>query len=180
MQHKYRYRVYCNTESAFVVEWSETTPTECPNNAGHSIDSNNIVIVDKLDVFGSEYNYAVSDEESSTTSTSWQEKLDLSINDLPEGEYRLEWSFEWSFSHSECCNANFGVHINWGAIVLSETELSVPTGGTYEDGGFYHQGGFGYVTLTEGNHKVAINFYAGIAERTAYIRRARLELWRES
>ncbi len=121
----YKYRIYCNTEATFVEEWSETIPTECPNNAGHSIDSDNIVIIDKLDVFGSEYNYAVSDVESSTTATSWQEKLDLTANDLPAGKYRIEWSFEWSFSHSSCCNANFGIHINWGAVTLSETELSI-------------------------------------------------------
>ena len=44
----YQYRIWCNTESAWVFTWSNDTPTECPNNAGHSIDTDSITIVDSV------------------------------------------------------------------------------------------------------------------------------------
>jgi len=42
-----RYRLYCETEASEVYVWGDTTPTECPNDAGHTIDSNSIAIVEK-------------------------------------------------------------------------------------------------------------------------------------
>lgn len=37
------YRIHCNTEAADVDTWSSTTPTECPNNAGHEIGEINLM-----------------------------------------------------------------------------------------------------------------------------------------
>jgi hypothetical protein len=39
-----KYRVYCNTEAAYVYVWAETEPTVCPNNNGHSIDTGKTTI----------------------------------------------------------------------------------------------------------------------------------------
>jgi len=35
----YKYRVWCNTESGWQYVWAEEEPTVCPNNTGHTIDS---------------------------------------------------------------------------------------------------------------------------------------------
>lgn len=176
-----KYRLYCETESLWkYTDWLDNPPTECPDNAGHAIIVNSIVIIDTIEsIFGTEYNFAVSDVESTTTATDWQEKTEMSLTDLPEGNYRIEWSFEWSYSFQESAGANFGVHINWGAITIMETEMAVPKNGTYGKGCYYHQGGFGYVNLTAGDHKIAINYHA-VGGKIAYIRKARLEIWRES
>lgn len=40
------YRIYCNTEASYTYTWKETTPTVCPNNNAHSIDTNTISILD--------------------------------------------------------------------------------------------------------------------------------------
>lgn len=40
-----RYKVYCNTESQDVYIWSVSTPTVCPNNNTHSINTNTITII---------------------------------------------------------------------------------------------------------------------------------------
>lgn len=40
-----RYRIYCKTDEKFEFVDSETTPTECPANSGHEIDSDGIVII---------------------------------------------------------------------------------------------------------------------------------------
>lgn len=47
-----KYRVYCQTEAAYVYGWYQTAPTVCPNNNTHTIDLNATVIVDILDSVG--------------------------------------------------------------------------------------------------------------------------------
>lgn len=43
-----KYELYCETESERVFVWNETTPTVCPNNIGHTIDTDSIMIVDRI------------------------------------------------------------------------------------------------------------------------------------
>ncbi len=47
-----KYRIYCITESNYFYTWSQTLPTVCPNNNGHSINSSATTIVDILDSLG--------------------------------------------------------------------------------------------------------------------------------
>ena len=42
------YRIYCETESAYVYKWSDQAPTSCPNDASHTIDSSSTTIVQTL------------------------------------------------------------------------------------------------------------------------------------
>ncbi len=44
----YKYKFYCDTESAFVYTWSRTEPTVCPNNNTHSVDLSNVSILDTV------------------------------------------------------------------------------------------------------------------------------------
>lgn len=43
-----KYELYCETESARVYVWDEQTPAVCPNNNGHTIDTDSIMIVDRI------------------------------------------------------------------------------------------------------------------------------------
>lgn len=43
------YRYFCNTENQYVYDWSELTPTTCPNDNTHHIDNSSFVIVDTID-----------------------------------------------------------------------------------------------------------------------------------
>lgn len=43
-----KYELYCQTESARVYVWDTETPTVCPNNNGHTIDTNSIMITDTV------------------------------------------------------------------------------------------------------------------------------------
>jgi hypothetical protein len=36
------WRIYCITESQWNSEWSDTTITTCPNNAGHTVNANSV------------------------------------------------------------------------------------------------------------------------------------------
>ena len=42
------YRLFCNTENQNVYTWQQSSPTVCPNNNTHLIDSNSITIVDSI------------------------------------------------------------------------------------------------------------------------------------
>jgi hypothetical protein len=42
------YRLYCNTESLYINTWNSDTPTKCPNNNTHQIDTNSISIIDTI------------------------------------------------------------------------------------------------------------------------------------
>ena len=43
-----RYRLFCNTESAYQYIWSNSLPSVCPNNNTHTIDINTVSIVDSV------------------------------------------------------------------------------------------------------------------------------------
>jgi hypothetical protein len=46
MAEQYIYRVWCVTEAAYVeTDWSTSAPTECPNDPGHTIDTDSITII---------------------------------------------------------------------------------------------------------------------------------------
>lgn len=47
-------------------------------------------------IFGNNFQYASSDAQSSTTQTTPQNKLQLTANGLPAGNYLLMWYFEWT------------------------------------------------------------------------------------
>lgn len=42
----YRYRVWCDTESGWQYVWAESEPTDCPNNNGHTIDSDKTAVME--------------------------------------------------------------------------------------------------------------------------------------
>jgi len=46
----FKYRIWCNTESTWVESWDEETPTTCPNNNTHSIDTTKTVITEQAEV----------------------------------------------------------------------------------------------------------------------------------
>ncbi len=39
-----KFQVYCTTENKYYTVWSQTTPTVCPNNSAHSINSSTTII----------------------------------------------------------------------------------------------------------------------------------------
>lgn len=45
----YKWRIYCETETAYVYNWASSEPTDCPNDSGHSIDSTKTAIVDSIE-----------------------------------------------------------------------------------------------------------------------------------
>lgn len=170
---------YINTNSDNCDIWFLDTLTSGDESTlGGTVSSHDGIASTSLTEAVTDYEYTESAGESSTTDTAWQEKLDINISNIQAGNYKVVWFFEWAYSRVRDPGANYGIHVDWGADTLSETEMT-PTQ-TYGDGAFYGQVGFGYTILTAGNHKIALNYSSGVGTATAYIRRAGIEVWRIS
>lgn len=113
-------------------------------------------------------NYAASEGESSTTSTTLQTKVTLTSSNLTSGTYRLGYCFEISNSSNS---------------VLSEAEVmldGVIVGlMTFESDNDYHMG-CSFVHQNLSGVVTATIKYRVQTTGTCLIRRARLELWRVS
>lgn len=114
---------------------------------------------------------AESNEQSSTTSTSPQRKLRMSITDLPSGRYRIGWYFECA--HSSISN-DFRSRIQLNdSINLMEQSQEIKDAGTDQS---VPVSGFSYQDLTTGNHNIDLDYWT--ERNTVYIQNAKIEIWR--
>jgi hypothetical protein len=117
-----------------------------------------------------EINYE-SDEAADTTAlTDWQEKVKLSVTDLPAGTYLVQWYCEMKHS-----NNTLSEYAEARVTIDDTTEIgqSIWPYGDYED-----MAGFRVYTMgSAGDHEFDIDFRVQ-GGGSAYIRRARLFLWR--
>lgn len=120
----------------------------------------------------SEYNYASSESLSSTTSTNYQNKVSLSV-DVPAGNYRIGWSYEWRVS-----NQNFP--INTRVQLDNSTDLSRVELSSFLFNRTNQTSGFKSDIALDGEHTIDIDYKASHFTKAVYIGRARLELWRVS
>jgi hypothetical protein len=120
-------------------------------------------------VFGTQYNYAESLDDSTTTSTSMQQKLRLTVS-VPAGVYRVGWSYGLTTS---AANKLVKSQIQ----VDDTTTLATPAQYPANTGVSAPCPGFAQVTLTAGSHNIDIDWCIDNSG-TAIIRYARLELWR--
>jgi len=125
-------------------------------------------------VFGTELDYANDDTVSQTTSTSWQQKLRLSVTGLPAGTYRIAFYYNWQYS---VAFRDFQGRVQLDDttnLFLHQQEPKDPgTDQVYVESGFIH-------VALNGDHDIDIDYRASQAGDTAYIAFARLEIWRVS
>lgn len=115
--------------------------------------------------------YAVSESQSSTNSDSPVRKLRLSISELPAGSYRIGWYYEWA-SSSQSSDFRARVQLNDATDLMYHSQ-EIKDSGTDQN---IPVCGCAYVDLTEGNHDIDLDYWH--ESNTAYIQRARLEIWR--
>jgi len=118
-------------------------------------------------LFGRKYQLEASNGESSTTSADWQEKVSLS-NTFPEGRYRIGWCAELKIDGGAGKNTLVQVQVDDSGFV-NEVEENRAEYKTHS--------GFRKITFTNATHTVDID-YKQAGGGTAYIRRARIEIWR--
>jgi len=110
---------------------------------------------------------------SSTTSTSWQEKMSVDIDDLPAGKYRIGWYYEWQYKHG---SFEMKVRIQVDNSTTIHEFFQEPE----NTKSWYTESGFKYVTLTEDDHTIDVDYCGNKSGKTALIRAVRLEFWRIS
>jgi len=122
-------------------------------------------------LFGTNFIYALDPTESSTSSTTFIEKLTLSRT-VPTGTYRVGWYFEWDVS-SESAIFFARVQINNTDDIgtLASTAAAASTSWSMTSG-------FHYLIVTEGTLQIDLDYRCAVSNKTAYIRNARLEFWR--
>ncbi len=125
-------------------------------------------------VFGSEFTSAESLGSSSTTSTTYVQKLRLTTASLPAGDYFIQWSYQISTDKSSIAVGAKIEHDD--TTVLMETNRQMPTLGQFDV-----QGGFAKVTLSAAVHTFDLDFKTESgAGAGANVKDARLTLWRVS
>ena len=113
---------------------------------------------------------AISEELSSTTSTSWQTKVEAS-GLVPEGWYNIWTCMELSGSKAGTA-AQMQVLLDGVAVNERTYRPSVANDPLIISP-------LGRVQLTEGSHSVSIQYRTSNASATAYIRRARIMVMKD-
>jgi len=114
-----------------------------------------------------DFDYNDSLPESSTSSTSYQQKVRLNISDIVAGDYIVMWSYELRAGKNA---KRIGVRVQVNdSLILTETTPELRDH-------YLEYGGFEKTTLPQGNNFIDLD-YKKIAA-TAYIRRARICFWR--
>ncbi len=127
-------------------------------------------------VFGNEYQSNRSDSESSTTSDTYQEKVPLTTTILAGGTYRIEWFFEHAMGGDD---KQFGFRVQLDDTTTM-TEGIIECKGQYNDSQWRSVSGWDEQTLSAASHDIDLDYRDVGAGDTAYIRRARVALWRVS
>jgi len=128
-------------------------------------------------VFGTYFNEASDDTDSSTTSTSWSQKVRLTTASLPVGKYRIGWSYNIRGA-STSVSPRTQVQINDTDTV--HTYLFEPKDASTNEedavGGFYY-----YTVASAGaTLNIDLDYSSETTGSSMTIRRARLEFWRVS
>ena len=107
--------------------------------------------------------------QDSTTMTDWQQKLRLTLTDIDEGTYIVQWYCELRHSNNTISErAEMQVEMN----DMTQIGFSVWGYNIFED-----SGGFAVADLTAGSYTIDLDWRQQNGG-TAYIRRARLLVWR--
>jgi hypothetical protein len=114
--------------------------------------------------------FATSEAESSTTSTTFQEKLTTTISGLSYGAYRIGWYYQW-----QQVNSNFKflaqIQVNDTDIIMTHEERPANAGTWTSQSGFY------YLTAS-GTIQADLDFATESVGKVCSIRNARIEFWR--
>lgn len=131
-----------------------------------AIDDERVILTAGID---KTINKATAEGQDSTTSTAWQQKLRLTLNGLESGTYIVQWYCELRHSNNTASErAEMRVQVN----DMTEIGYSLWPYNIFED-----SGGFAVNDLSAGDYTIDLDFRQQNGG-TAYIRRARLLLWR--
>jgi len=121
--------------------------------------------------FGTEYQTAESAAVSSTSNTSFQQKLRLTTSSLVGGTYRIGWYYNWNHDDSK---SDFVCRVQIDDTIDIHLHRQEPHDKTstqlFATSGFYH------AVLSSGSHNIDIDYR--VTNHTASISQVRIEFWR--
>jgi len=128
-------------------------------------------------LFGTEYQFEEDATLSTTTSTTFQNKLTLTTPSIPAGDYRVSVYYNWGLSGGSP-NADFRCQVELdGSTIIFSHQAEPKDTGTDQLNGF---SGFDNVTLIAGSHIFNLEYATTSVMRLARIQNARLEIFRVS
>lgn len=171
MSSSKKFSIFCVTEGTQVVTgFQEFPPTTCPNNPAHEVRADTVSIVDDP-LFATDWQSVESDSESTTTSsTSWQDKVSLTTPDLI-GTFIILYSVEIKTNvpsskvTARCMNTTDDTALITSSCV--ETDY----------GSF---GSSSVVVFSGASKSFKIQFRSQVDGKTSFIKNARMSLWRVS
>ena len=113
---------------------------------------------------------------SSTNSTTYQDKIDWTTSSLPIGRYRLGWSYSWSFG-STTDDFEARILLNGSTTLMLHAQEPKDAGMDQ----LHRHSGFDYFDVSSaGTQDINLQYRTDNGAVTAFIQRARIELWRVS
>lgn len=128
------------------------------------------ITINNTNIFGTEFQQAVSDTSSTSASTTYVNKVTLTTTSLPLGTYRIGWSAETS-------NATTNNSVDARVQLNGTTDLGFRIQESQDVRDWYNFHGFVYQSLS-GVNTITIDYRAFPSAGNMSIRRARIELWR--
>ena len=131
-----------------------------------AIDDERVILTAGID---KTINKATAEGQDGTTAATWEQKLRLTLTDIPDGTYIVQWYCELRHSNNDATErAEMRVEVN----DMTEIGYSLWPYNLFED-----SGGFAVTDLSAGSYTIDLD-YRQQGGGTAYIRRARLLFWR--
>jgi hypothetical protein len=170
--------------STIIIEQDNVAVNNTPHSTLNFVDMEATDVgsgqVNIQNVFGSEFQVNESVGVSTTTSTTFQNKVTLNTTSLPTGQYRLGISYGWN--HNNAGN-DFEARIredgiNVGEIHKQESKDSAGSFSTTGTSQRYYMNRVFYRTLTAGTKTYTIDFRTDSAGVASSIWEAKIELWR--
>jgi hypothetical protein len=123
-------------------------------------------------IFGSWYGWGGDSSESYTNSTSWVNKVSVSVPTVPIGHYRIGWYFEWRLN-----NVNYDFR---SQIQVDNTDTVMSMNVEPKDSASYSPvSGFAILEFTsEASHSIDVDYSVEAGFTSGYIRNVRIEYWR--
>jgi hypothetical protein len=142
---------------------------------GPTFDDNNQLVnkkyVDDKVIFGGQVTNVYSSEGSSTTSTTFQDKLSLTTSSMA-GVYRLGYSMEYNASQSNRA-VEVRVYNSTDDVIINLNNMQ-----TNSSTNWFTLSGFYYLTIVSSSKTIKLQYR--YVTGTCVVREARLEIWRVS
>ena len=122
--------------------------------------------IDSQTLFGDYYVYEEDDAQSSTSSSSYVNKVTLDTPDLPSGRYRINWSFEWRGR----TGSDIKIRVQFSGTTISLLNMEAK-----DSSSWFGVSNF-YSTTAVGVNNVTLDYAS--ESGTMHIRRVRVEIWR--